>query len=97
MKIYFDADPTSRSIDELTNLNHVLRAFVRGLASLQSDAIAWQDLLESSSFYVVNSEDMKDIAVSRREDGAVELAFRFSRALPKNLDEKVASLMHAIF
>lgn len=97
MKIYFDADPKTRSIDELTNLNEVLTAVAHALVTLQDNPLSWNDLLESNALYIVNGEDMKEIAVSRREDGGVELAFRFSRALPKNLDEKLTSLFSAVF
>ncbi len=96
MKIYFDVDPTTRTVDELTNLNLVLQAMLRAVVAVQSEPVPWAELSESRSFYVVNSDDMKDIAISRREDGGVELSFRFSRALPKNLDEAIASLLGAI-
>lgn len=96
-KIYFEADPTTHSIDELTNLNEVMTAILNALKEFQTNDLIWSELLESKGLHIVNALDMKDMAITKRESGDIEVAFRFSRALPKNLDDRVLSLFSAVF
>ncbi len=96
-RIYFETDPTTHSIDELTNLNEVMSATFKALRSFEENPLIWSELLESKGLHVLNALDMKNIAFSRRESGDIEIAFRFSRALPKSLDDKVLSLFSAVF
>lgn len=95
-RIYFDTDPTTHGSDELINLNTVLTSVVVALEELQKDPIVNAELNDCMSFHIVNAMDMKDIALTLKESGEIELAFRFSRALPKNLDEKILTLFSGI-
>lgn len=96
-KIYFEKDPTTHGVDELINLNAVLSSVVTALVELQKDPIVKAELDDCLSFHVIDATDMKDIALTLKESGELELSFRFSRALPKNLDEKVLTLFSGIF
>lgn len=96
-RIYFETDPTTHSIDELTNLNEVMQATLDAIQTMKNDPIVWAELQESKGLHIVNAMEMKDIAVSARESGDIEIAFRFSRALPKNLDDRILSLFSALF
>lgn len=96
-RIYFETDPTTHSVDEMMNLGQVMQATLAVVRSFQGQPVIWAELMESKGLHVVNALDMKDIAITRRENGDIEIAFRFSRALPKNLDDRVLSLFSAVF
>lgn len=96
-RIYFEVDPTTHSLDELINLTDVCGALLQAIYSQQENSMIAEELREVHAFHVLNSEDMKDIALTRRESGEVELAFHFSRALPKNLDDTMSTLLLSIF
>ena len=96
-RIYFDKDPGTLTADELINLNSVLASIVIVLGEMEKNPIVVAELNECRSFHVVNVVDMRDIALSRKDSGEVELAFRFSRALPKNLGDTLLTLFSNIF
>lgn len=96
-RIYFEVDPMTYSIDELINLTDVCSALLKAIYSQQENSLIADELRDVHAFHVLNSAEMKDIALTRRESGEVELAFHFSRALPKNLDDTMSALLVSIF
>ncbi len=96
-RIYFEVDPMTYSVDELINLGDVSHALLKAIRSQQDNAHLLDELQDSRALHIINSDDMKDVALTRRESGEIELAFHFSRALPKNLDDTMAALLLSIF
>lgn len=96
-RVYFDADPMGHGVDELMNLADVLRALLGAVQKHGENPVVFEELQTMKAFHIANSPDMKDVALSRRESGEIELAFHFSRALPKNLDETIATLFVSMF
>ncbi len=96
-KIFFESDPSQLPIDELLNLNEVMEAFWRALGNLSENAAVWGALSEIKALHVVNSDDHPEFSISLRHDDEIELSFRFSRALPTNVDELVLTLLTGIF
>lgn len=96
-RIYFDADPTTLAVDELLNLNEVMLSVLKSVIALQENELTGSELADCKGLHVINALDMRDMAVTRRDSGEIELAFNFSRALPKNLDDQLMSLFVAVF
>lgn len=96
-RMYFDSDPMNLGVDELMNLTDVLRALLDTIQKHGENPLVFEELQATKAFHISNAPDMKDVSLSRRESGEIELAFHFSRALPKSLDETMATLFVSMF
>lgn len=96
-KIFFDRDPVLFDIDDVLNLNEVLRCLVRSLRQLRTTRDVDRDLSDISGLHVVNVPAAKDVSIVVSDAGEMELAFSFSRALPSNMVDQVDSLLASLF
>lgn len=96
-KLYFEEDPTTLTVDELMNLNVVMEATLSALKALRENQNVWNEVQEFNALHVCNALEMRDVSVSKRESTELELAFRFSRALPRNINDIVMTLMAGLF
>ena len=96
-KIFFDRDPTLFDIDDVLNLNEVLRGLVRSLQHLRSVRDVDGDLSDVRGLHIVNTPNAKELSIVLNDGGEMELSFSFSRALPSNMDDQIDSLLASLF